>query len=540
MKRLLIRLLCLSLCLMLPLPALAAPEKWLAPWVIVSQDQGPKAAQLTFEMDAQALRTLVQPFADAALQDLENGLQRSSKGDPKLQEMQERAVRQQQQTLDGFLNTYLPATAALLKEITILETGDANALSYEILLSGQHAMTFSLIRQADGTFLTTSDLYPSYTLQSPTPNEESRKALETVRHIQSALPDYLDYNILAEEVNAARLELNALQVLGKAQRVEDGIQYAGTEAEFDQLIAEMDLRYHPLREKLLQGISLLGSTAEAVRQKAMGRYAEGIAHADDLEATPRDAEAPAPETNFPSEFIYEIHGETVTEKRTRILEYTAYEDVAAGDTGVLRTKKTLSWEPVQLLRYSPTAFYWEESASPEGDSLMRLEVNAEEPDEITAVFCLSQDGMALQCDLRLVRTEGGQGLSLTIGDQQGGGLRLPGDNTTITLPKMLLRLVYDNSRTVTSLLLSVQKDGVWTTAPGFHSAMTPTNFALPTAQGLTVIAPNSWGAYTDAGYRKEMQTVAVPYLNRLVLTRLPKDARPLLTPLLALISNLVK
>ena len=61
---------------------------------------------------------------------------------------------------------------------------------------------------------------------------------------------------------------------------------------------------------------------------------------------------------------------------------------------------------------------------------------------------------------------------------------------------------------------------------------------LPSAEEKIRISPTALGEYTDAGYQAELRQVAVPRLNRLTLTKLPPEARPLLSPLLAIIGNL--
>ena len=68
------------------------------------------------------------------------------------------------------------------------------------------------------------------------------------------------------------------------------------------------------------------------------------------------------------------------------------------------------------------------------------------------------------------------------------------------------------------------------------------NIAIDPAQDLPASADPAASVlvegFDDPRLLKEIKTVAIPALNRLILTRLPQGARPLMTTLLGLVATL--
>ena len=129
--------------------------------------------------------------------------------------------------------------------------------------------------------------------------------------------------------------------------------------------------------------------------------------------------------------------------------------------------------------------------------------------------------------------------SLTQTVKEGESAEAPEDAAEL-IPPLKLSCAYPNDLRRMDMAFSVQSGEAWKTA--FAAHVTVEDQAdlpeFPGAEGRTVLSPNRFGSYTDAGYQNELRTVAVPYLNRLVLTKLPRDARPLMTTLLVLVSQL--
>ena len=536
MKNLLKKWFCLALTLfLLTGSALAEPQRWLDPFIAAERrDASAWRSTLSVELDADTIISILSPLLDSVASPDRVMLGITEEEAEKF----ERQLRQSLENAKQQLTTNLSAFAALAKETALTVEADAQSnIRFSILLSGEPVLQFTQINQ-DGRVLLLSDLYPSYALdQTPDPSDDDAEEIIAwkILALLEALPDYADFDFLSQLTDLSRQELNALADAKLAVRGEDGISYQGTAEECKDCLERTNLVYDPLLVRLQNFIQ---DILDEMR--------------DEMEWETEDSEEEEDEPEAPVSMRYEISGSEVIREYTSPREYTVYDETKDPDTGaVTRTSRPDTWEKRQLLHLTPTSLSLEEVFDPQ--AFVSLNIHADKADEITAeiVFSVTDpDGVyEPRMDFQWIRTEEGQEMNLVLRGIGRAYLPTAGlsrqsaeapEDAAELIPPLKMSCAYPNDLRRMDMAFSVQSGEAWKTAFAAHVTVEDqVDFPeFPGAEGRTVLFPNRFGSYTDAGYQNELRTVAVPYLNRLVLTKLPRDARPLMTTLLVLVSQL--
>ena len=498
--------------LLLSSPATAESYRWLDPVIDVLQgDFQSVRGEISVDIDAEAIRDFLSPLWDslAFVQNTRLGMTEEEA------EKMDAEIRQRIENVQRTVTAYASAIGALLNETTLHYASGDHLEKLDVLLSGEVILSFSFLqRPEENRVITFSDLFPSYGLEREFTDDADESALQFQR-ILSMLPEYADFNFLEEFFQASCQELDALKELGLAVQEGESLVYTEEKSAAMDRLSSLDIPYNPLYTQFLEMM-------------------RGDSSADDQTAEREDSE------EIPFLLTMRRVGDEITEEALRTLEYKAYDEIKDPETGaVTRSSRDETWQEGRVFRYSPA--FWEMTQYLSPSSSYRLIVRGEEEDTISGAVILCVDGEESRTDLTLRRTESGLVFTAVSSGNKNvlDQLYVPGD-VPIALPPLQLTASANRSMTDFALELSVLEQEEWRPMATLHAAAEYLSSALeaPELENYTLLKPNRWGEYTDADYQQELQTVARPYLNRLVLTRLPLAARPLLTPLLTLVSLL--
>lgn len=506
MKTTLQRILCLLAALLLPLCACAEPLRWLDPLIQINEGSQLHAqGTASIHMDPKAWESLMDYSVNMTEPITLDGY--TDEEAAAYQKQLEASIQSSLQLMDN----YIGALSALLNETTITIKTSRNHTENVILVGNAPLMTFTLHQDDQGNPLLLSDLFPSYALALS--QDEAKKASgdssplspeEVIGKILAAAPRFADFHILNALTQANRMELEALLEKGHAVKEGDTIRYTGTDQELEELISQFDLPYDPLylefQEKFPQLVQALSGG----------------------EATENEEEEPA------NALIYEVTGDTFYEQlRSEPYEITSSDThLSIENSSVLQTHETKTVEDLIEIRYSPR--FMEYVFSQGGVVQQKAYVDASEENAIRLDILahLPQGDMTIA----IIWTRHEEGMNISYLQEQPD------------LPSLRLQFSFSNDLlSQISLEMGMKMEEEWLSLislsfQGEALAQAPQMLSL-TDQKIIVPDP-FYGTYEDEGYKAELRKVAVPKLNMWALTRLPKDARPLLTPLLSIISTL--
>ena len=523
MKKILKSILALLLCLILfSASALAEPLPWLKPWMPEAEEAAAKGTRIRmqFSLQPEAWCLLLDPYFDTSISPITiDGMDEEQAA--YFMEMIKATIESEKK----MMKSYLAAVAALAKDAEIELLHAAGALQLSLSIQDDKLFTIAELLTENDEILQVSDLHPSYALlyTAPEASEEEAPAdsadelLLFMEKALSRMPEFLHYHWLQEQLNANLMELDALLEKGYAVQEGDIIRYTGTLDEVEALAEEMNLVYDPLYEEFTAG---------------MEEFLSLLFGSEESETEEETEEAP-------EQFIYERIGNSTREQLLgETYTYTVTTENQSGGSTLL-SQSTATWQEKTEIFIQPDHMTFEQVSGPEDRTV--LTVDASENQILAQLDMYSTEQLHVTANLELKRTEEGQNIAFS--------MALPmtvfsadGDVSFASLPVIRAEMNLKNDPLKDTLItLSVQGEDQF--LPLFSLSLQGEAMEeapeILSADGKTTILPNSkTGAFDDEGYLKELRTVTAPRLNLWVLTKLPMEARPLLSPLLSLISQL--
>lgn len=523
MKKNLKSILALLLCLILfSASALAEPLPWLQPWI----NEGTGTAkgsrirmQLSLQPDAWGL--LLDPYFDSMISPITfDGLEEEQAA--YFMEMIEASIESEKK----LAKSYLSAIAALAKDAEVELLHTAGALQLSLSIQNEKLFTIAERLTEEDEILQVSDLHPSYALLYSAPEaSEEESAADTADELLlfmekalSRMPEFLHYHWLQEQLDANLMELDALLEKGYAVQEGDIIRYTGTIGEVEVLAEEMNLVYNPLYEEFTAG---------------MEEFLSLLFGSEETETEEETEKAP-------EQFIYERIGNATREQLLgETYTYTVTTENQSGGSTLL-SQSTATWQEKTEIFLQPDHMTFEQISGPEDRTV--LTVDASDENQILAQLDMySTEQLHVTANLELKRTEEGQNIAFSTALPMTV-FSAAGEVSFSSLPVLRAEIALKNDPLKdTVITLSVQSEDQL--HPLFSLSLQGEGLEeapeILSADGKTIILPDSkTGAFDDEGYLNELRTVTAPRLNLWVLTKLPMEARPLLSPLLSFISQL--
>ncbi|MDO5328110.1 MAG: hypothetical protein Q4G00_15555 [Clostridia bacterium] len=557
MKKTLVRLLCLVLCLLLPASALAEKQPWLTPFQNYQVKEGERGSIVfTLLLDGDGIMQLVEFAMEQTLQQTESLYRSLGLTDEEGLEDLQKSVRAENENARKMAAAYVPAISALANHAELTGEYQGTEIHYQLRVDGKDWFGFCMLPQEDGSMLLTSDLFPSYAVKTDVRQiteetgidlgeDEDPAYRELISTVTSGLMngEYNDFDLLGSLLDAFQQGLNRLADEGEARREGDTIIYEFTasargdqqppHSKISELLKSGELDLEPRMKKLLEAtITALESQDEGEPQEEeeldFGKLADRIG----------SAFTNATRTNSVA-LRYELTGDELRYTLTHTTEsgLTLPNTDESSMLGQLMQKaagEKTKEETVTSWKLTPTSF---ETNRQEEDATEKLTLSVGE-NEIQAHF---QQGYAgaqeMMAALQAVRNENGQEWDIVIAEPIYSYRVVNGETIRDYLDDPLeihLNFILDNegkgmeAAMYTSLsgenaLFSMKSEK----GPAGEEAFEPVDLS-----GLKK-------AENEAGFWKEIRTVTAPKLNKLILTGLPADARPLMTPLLGLVGELV-
>lgn len=517
------RVACLALIfLFLPGCALASPQRWLEPVLQMrNRPDAPARGRITLHLDGDAWTDLL---FGARLASLSLGVTMMGATSEELEEYLSRQQKQLESLSVG-LRTELKALEALLNALSFSWRSDGQSASQiQVLLNQEPVCAFTQYFREDQTVLTTSDLFPAYALQdtrgalSPEETADDPEADDLLRPSQAlaytmqnlidVLPAYMDFHFLSYALTGAQRDMAILAAQGLAEDQENASVFEGTLQSFWDAREAFGLPYVPFYSLLnTRSLAPLREMDVLVPDRLMQQL---LSEEPTLRVQVSDREA-----------LWEMRMQR---------QFSRYEIKETATGSKLRTSVQHTVEAQFSFRCTQDAA--EVLLIPDDQTKVLITADASAPDEILFQYHLlftplngEEETVTVDEEIRLQRTEEGQRLILTPhftlqNIQFPVDIRIDYRND---LTKADLQVRFLGGEAPASLL-----DCHWEMEYGVDDVP-----AFPGTEGLTVVSDPQ-----DAGFRKELQTVAKPYLNRLLFTRLPQEARPLLAALLSLVGQL--
>lgn len=537
MKHSFFRFLAFLMMLCIPFSAMAEPLRWLDPWIDLAQEQdGTRSGKISFSISTDGLMPIMEASYATVLTDM--------KFEGMTEEETDAYLASANAMLHSQMNaarTNLAAFSALSDALSIEYTLSGSTAQFTVFLGQDAAGTFALIKDAEGETYLVSDLAPSYALKlnqkaaqrmlSVTDllyflpilpyqqSEGSEDQADALGDLISLLPALADLNLLSASIERSRRELETLAENGLADCEGNNIFYTGDYAACVSALEELMIPSPAPYDDLIRLMHILSADAEEEDEENAdaglpffcGQQTEETGNAD-----------------IPFSYTYAIQGDYVTKSMTRTLEYTDHQDTKDPVTGsTTRVSIPTSWENIHRTTITPTSAEIHSTFSPVSSETIL--VDAADPHQIRIQLTNITEDATETLIFLANRHEDGQDVSLRLDTQSEyapmPSIQLTGQWKNDILSHLSISfdtLVNDEWRH--SFMLSSE------------SAYIPSAGQLLTTEGREMIAPNRYGVYEDQGYQKELQQIGKSRLNLLVLTKLPKEARPLLTPLLAIIT----
>ena len=518
MHRRLHRITIFILCIIFPLSALTEPSNWLDPLIRMNSQDQMRTGTITFSISPEGQL----PVLEREYNSIFSSHKYLDTTDEEVAAYYDTMTAWIQRELISARNT-LSAMNALFNELSIRYVIASNSTQFTLILRQEPVMTFALTETDEGKQLLTSDLFPSYALEmSPAAFDRMSGTYYYVSDDTDAFPDtaadqllqllpqlsQVDFTQLL--IQASRAELETLAAQGHAENLNGVITYTGTEEEKKQLLSQAEVTYDPIYLQL----------------KALAEQFENDSptapESDDLFQLFEEEEDDL--LDEPYVHTHSISGDTVTKRNARILDYVEYRDYADFATGfITRESHESTWENYYQLTVSPSVIDY--SACTAVDDLQTLSLNASEPDKIKINYTQENPSYSQSMAMVLSRDENGQSLDWEIAAHEP--------------PEIYIRASWAND-ILSDIQFNIESRVSDERLPILTFAMKQDDTVIPTLlspDSLTVITSDRYGKFTDIGYQKELQA-AKSALSILVMTKLPREAYPLSTPLLAAISQM--
>jgi len=532
------RIIIFILCIAIPFSALAEPARWLDPWIhLTGEANNPRTGVITFSISPDGYL----PVLEAEYESMISYQKYLGKNDEEVEAYYNSMAAMIQGELISAHNT-LSAMNALFKELSVRYVLAKDCAQFTLIFQKEPVMTFAVTETEQGQQLLTSDLFPSYALNM---NQQAFNRMtgmypygvhpDALLRMTGIYPDtvYDDTDVLSASatdqfflllpqlsqvdftqllIEASRTELEALAAHGYAEKTDSTITYTGSEDDKEKLLDQMDLSYNPVYIQLKEWMGLLeNDNSSAPSSDALFQYL------DEEEDSLLIQDKPYTHT-------HSISGDTVTQRDARTLEYIRYEDFTDPITGLTtRENRPSTWENFYQVTISPSVIDY--SACIAAEDLQTLSLNALEPDKIKIDYSQSNPNHSQSMAMVLSRNDSGQYLEWEISAHETPTIRILGSWANDILSDIHFSVESKTSDKWLPLLdISMKQD---------DAAASP----ILSPNERTVIVPDRYGKFSDSGYQKELQA-AKSSLSVLVLSKLPKDAYPLLTSLLAFISQM--
>lgn len=559
MYKLFTRMLCLLLCLLLPVSALAEPLPWLEPILnsrLEEEKEGSMA--ITAAADGAGVMRLIDFYMDYMEMQIQYLYGDMGWGDEETRDEVLRAFRTGYENTRKLASGYVPAACALAEHAELTAVYAGNEIHYELRVDGKPWFGFCLISQDDGLmYLTSEDLFPSYAVKIDVRQMYEEMGLRTepggslaYRDQANAIAasvlngEYNDFNLLESVLDAAGKGLGLLEQEGLARR-EDGTlvyEYAGSSkggrrvkaSRMEEMLKEQTVDMDPRLGQLLSAVF----ARQAENQESETEENGG----SDIHQLVDRVEGLLAQATQRSTYSvrYALTGDelTVTGLRTEetgISLPESKENNAVGQWLQRFAGRDSRQESTLACKLTPASV---ELAMEENGVSSQLSLSAEE-NEIQAHYqaVYADEGTQVRAALLLTRDENGQQWEIAAAQPMYSYRTVNGETAVDYMDdpmEIRLGIGLDNRGENMEMALFTSMSGenalmtlFRKTGPGMDTPFEPVDLsALKESEN-------------ESGFWKEIRTVAAPRLNRLILTGLPADARALMTPLLGAVTTLV-
>ena len=575
MKKLIMRSLCLILCLALPMTALAEKQPWLQPLARQVERMDTSAqAVMTYQADADAALALFERvMEEIEKEELERAAE-LNKDDEESLKIDQAYVQRELETTRSAGRIYIPGVLGLLNHTKItVETGD-NWNRYDLSINDRHWADLGLIVQKDGNAATLiSDLFPAHGLTATADGvldgeNPVQAAQRQVRKAWKTLAELQGFDVLGAFFSAYRQGMNRLADDQLAIRQGEDIAYEETSGSIQEGAVEKDALWAILQSRELEidprlyGLLDLLSGLTEQESQAFGFLLDSEDGLEDMltsmlpevdgEWTEEDyqqALEAAMNQSFSKENYkrtahrqYVLTGNEITCEETITTEYDltaapqeTQESPLEQESGQ-QVKKPVRNTENHAWRLTPSTLEYHISDGQFMEMVLSLDTGAE--DEITAnltwyLYLSGFDDSSLQMNFRLERDEDGRHGEMTVSAENLG---LPSYLSSDNL--LRLTMDYDNDLSfmryglyaldgqepLLSILYELQYQDTLLPAPDLGEK---TMVSMENEEALKAV----WSNFRAEG---------LPRLNKLILTGLPAEAKSLMTALLALTAGLAQ